>query len=51
MSQKNVHILEKWINSKLRHSQAQKSLFSRETQEISAVSQRLQDNPENLANM
>jgi len=30
------------------HSQAQKSPFSRETQEISAVSRRLQDNPEEL---
>lgn len=51
MSQKNVHILEKWINSKLRHSQTQKSPFSKEMQEISAVSRRPQDNPEELENM
>ena len=51
MSQKNVHILEKWINSKLRHSQTQKSPFSKEMQEISAVSRRPQDNPEDLENM
>ena len=51
MSQKNVHILEKWINSKLRDSKAQKSPFSKDTQEISAVSRRPQDNPEDLENI
>ena len=51
MSQKNVHILEKLINSKLRHSKAQKSPFSKDTQEISAVSRRPQDNPEDLENI
>lgn len=39
------------FQTKAQYSQTQKSPFSKEMQEISAVSRRPQDNPEDLENM